>query len=106
MLIGVLIKCFLFRLQSKAFKTGLALQYPASGRLSHAQVQEIRHDLSVLQIRMGGDDFITGSRLFNALEHKTGLDEQIQPLAERAREARNSEFPQAKLHFWWCGLKE
>src|SRR5581483_9081367 len=74
--------------------------------LAHAEVEEVGHDLGVLQVWAGAHRFVIRSRLFDALQQKAGFDQQVQPLAEGAREPRNLELPKTLLDVRRRALKK
>src|SRR5262249_28637993 len=56
-------------------------------RFPPPNVQEVGDDLGVLHIRAGADGFVGRSWLFNALQLKAGIDQQVHPLAHGPGEA-------------------
>ena len=77
---------------SCAGSAGFSLRDPRrSARLPRAHVQEVGDDLRVLQHRVLSQQFVAGAWLGQALDREAGIDQQVQPLAQRAREPRDPE---------------
>ena len=60
--------------------------------LSTPYMQEIRHHLTVLNIRILPDGFIVGLRLVDLFQHKTRPDDGVDPFGKCAGEPGDFEF--------------
>src|SRR6266545_970372 len=72
----------------------------------HTDMEEVGHNLGVLQVGAGEDGGVAWTWLLHALEQKAGVDQQIQPLAHGPREPRNLELRQSLRHVRRCRPEE
>ena len=74
--------------------------------LAHSDVQEIGHDLGVLDIGTLEHSLVARARFADALQKKACLEQHIQPLTEGACETRRLEHRHPLRGLWWRGAEE
>src|SRR5690349_18500393 len=60
-------------------------------RFSRADLQEVRHHSSTLQLRVRANCLVCRIRLGNTFDDETRIEQQVEPLAQRSRKARHAE---------------